>query len=176
MYLFKIIPNFIKKPNKKDLADPTNLNFENKRSYLEQIVKEGEREASKNNFEKALEIFDEAIRIDSRFDIAYVDKALVYEKMGKSGDSLKWTMKALEINPNNSVAWHNRGLTLIKEKKYAESIDCFDKAILADENYSKAWYNKGRCLEMQGQTENAQICLTKARKLDPFLFSKIKFR
>jgi tetratricopeptide (TPR) repeat protein len=57
-----------------------------------------------------------------------------------------------------------------------EALNCFDKAISIDKNYSKAWYNKGRCLEMQGNMENAQICLTKARKLDPFLFSKIKLR
>ena len=96
--------------------------------------------------------------------------------MGRLDDSLKLTLKTLEINPKNAVAWHNRGLTLIKKKQYNESIDCFDKAISLDENYSKAWYNKGRCLEMQGQTESAQFCLTNARKLDPFLFSKIKFR
>jgi len=173
--LFKIIDNFMKKPSKRNLTNHNDSDPKNKKNFLEELVKEGERQASKNNFDKALEIFDEAIRIDSRFDVAYVDKALVFEKMGRLDDSLKLTLKTLEINPKNAVAWHNRGLTLIKKKKYAESIDCFDKAISLDENYSKAWYNKGRCLEMQGQTESAQFCLTKARKLDPFLFSKIKF-
>jgi tetratricopeptide (TPR) repeat protein len=74
------------------------------------------------------------------------------------------------------VVWHNRGLTLVKKKLYDDAIICFDKAISLEENYAKAWYNKGRCLEIQEKPENAQECLTKARKLDPFLFSKIKFR
>lgn len=172
--MFKIITNFRKKPSKSSITNHNDPDIKDKKNYLEELVKEGEREASKNNFEKALNIFDEVIRIDSSFDIAYVDKALVLEKMGRLDDSLELTLKTLEINPKNAVAWHNRGLTLIKIKKYAESIDCFDKAISLDENYSKAWYNKGRCLEMQGQTESAQFCLTKARKLDPFLFSKVK--
>ncbi len=82
----------------------------------------------------------------------------------------------MEINPKNRITWHNMGLTLIKKKRVDEAINCFDKAISIDKNYSKAWYNKGRCLEMQGNLENAQICLTKAKKLDPFLFSKVKLK
>ena len=171
--MFKINTNYFK--NKY-------INFSNENSNanqpinLEELVKCGEKEASRNNFEKALAIFDSAIRINSSFDSAYGDKALVFDKMGELDESLKMYSKALEINPKNSVTWHNRGLTLIKKKRMDEAINCFDKAISIDKNYSKAWYNKGRCLEMQGNMENAQICLTKAKKLDPFLFSKIKLR
>ena len=68
------------------------------------------------------------------------------------------------------------GLNLIKKKRMDEAINCFDKSISIVKNYSKAWYNKGRCLEMQGNMENAQICLTKARKFYRFLFSKVKLK
>jgi tetratricopeptide (TPR) repeat protein len=173
LQLFKIGTNYFKNKYKKFsneslIADePVNL---------EELVKYGEKETSRNNFEKALIIFDRAIRINPTFDSAYGDKALVFDRMGKLDESLKMYSKALEINPKNSVTWHNKGLTLIKKKRMDEAIHCFDKAISIDPNYSKAWYNKGRCLEMQGNLENAQICLTKAKKLDPFLFSKIKLR
>jgi tetratricopeptide (TPR) repeat protein len=84
--------------------------------------------------------------------------------------------KALELNPKNAITWHNKALTLIKQRKIDEAISCFDEAIAINQEYSKAWYNKGRCLEMQGKTASAQSCLTMAKKLDPFLFSKIKLR
>jgi tetratricopeptide (TPR) repeat protein len=96
--------------------------------------------------------------------------------MGKLDESLELYSKALEINLKSSVTWHNKGLTLIEAKRMDEAINCFDKAISIDKNYSKAWYNKGRCLEMQAPMKNAQISLTNARKLDQFLFSKIKLR
>ncbi len=173
MSLFKINTNYFKNKyrsfsNESSIADKT-IN-------LEELVKYGEKEASRNNFEKALNIFDTVLRLNPAFDSAYGDKALVFDKMGKLDESLELYSKALEINPKSSVTWHNKGLTLIKAKRMDEAINCFDKAISIDKNYSKAWYNKGRCLEMQGNMENAQICLTKARKLDPFLFSKIKLR
>ena len=173
MQLFKINTNYFK--NKyKNLSNESSIT--DQAINLEELVKCGEKEASRNNFERALDIFDNAIRINPSFDSAYGDKALVFDKMGELDESLKMYSKALEINPKNSVTWHNRGLTLIKKKRMDEAINCFDKAISIDKNYSKAWYNKGRCLEMQGNLENAQICLTKARKLNPFLFSKIKLR
>ena len=171
--MFKINTNYLRN-RYRNFSNESSI--ANKTIHLEELVKCGEKEASRNNFEKALSIFDSAIRINPAFDSAYGDKALVFDRMGKLDESLKMYSKALEINPRNSVTWHNKGLTLIKKKSMNEAINCFDKAISIDENYSKAWYNKGRCLEMQGNMENAQICLTKARKLDPFLFSKIKLR
>ena len=171
--MFKINTNYFKN---KYLKFSNEGSIKDETHNLEELVKCGEKEASQNNFEKALTIFDNAIRINPAFDSAYGDKALVFDKMGKLDESLRMYSKALEINPSNSITWHNKGLTLIRKKRLDEAINCFDKSISIDQNYSKAWYNKGRCLEMQGNMENAQICLTKAKKLDPFLFSKIKLR
>lgn len=58
-------------------------------------------------------------------------------------------------------------------RKFNESIDCFDTAIQLNKKYAKAWYNKGRALAMLGENDKSQICLDKARKLDPLLYSKL---
>ncbi|ALI35600.1 TPR repeat-containing protein YrrB [Candidatus Nitrosocosmicus oleophilus] len=171
--MFKINANYFKN-RYKDVGNESSITDQT--ISLGELVRYGEKEASRNNFEKALDIFDKVIRLDPTFDSAYGDKALVFDKMGILDESLKMYSKALEINPKNRITWHNMGLTLIKKKRVDEAINCFDKAISIDKNYSKAWYNKGRCLEMQGNLENAQICLTKAKKLDPFLFSKVKLK
>jgi tetratricopeptide (TPR) repeat protein len=171
--LFKINTNYFKNKYKSFSKESS---ITDQSISLEELVKCGEKEASRKNYEKALDIFDNAIRINPSCDSAYGDKALVFDKMGILDESLKMYSKALEINPKNSITWHNMGLTLIKKKRMDEAINCFDKSISIDKNYSKAWYNKGRCLEMQGKMENAQTCLTQAKKLDPFLFSKIKLR
>ncbi len=101
---------YLKFGNESSITDETN--------NPEELVKCGEKEASRNNFEKALNIFEKAIRINPAFDSAYGDKALVFDKMGKLDESLKMYSKALEINPKNSITWHNKGLTLIKKKKW----------------------------------------------------------
>ena len=122
--MFKINTNYFKNKHRKvSNASP----IAEKAINPEELVKFGEKEASRNNFEKALNIFNTAIRINPAFDPAYGDKALVFDKMGKLDESLKMYSKALEINPKNSVTWHNKGLTLIKKKRMDEAIDCFDK-------------------------------------------------
>lgn len=165
---------FLSRNKKKNAVIETN--GEDKQVLLKDLVKEGEKEASKNNFKKALELFDIAIRLDPECEFAYGDKALVYDRMGRFDDSLRMNFEALKINPKNPISWHNRGLTMYQKKAFVEAIECFDKSILLKEDYSKAWYNKGRCLEMLGKTVDAQTCLSRARKLDPFLFSKIRFK
>ena len=96
--------------------------------------------------------------------------------LGKYNESINLFSKALELNPNNPVTWYNKGLTFIHLKEIDEALECFDKATTKDETYSKAWYNKGKCYELQGNIEKAQFCLNNAKKLDPFLFTKIKMK
>ena len=165
---------FLSRIKKKTIVNESNC--KDKQVQLKDLVKEGEKEASKNNFKKALELFDIAIRLDPTCEFAYGDKALIYDRMGRLDDSLRMNLEALKINSKNPITWHNRGLTMYQKNAFIEAIECFDKCILLKEDYSKAWYNKGRCLEMLGKTDDAQICLTRAKKLDPFLFSKIRFK
>jgi tetratricopeptide (TPR) repeat protein len=171
--MFKVILNSLKP--KKAKSDLNRIHTDTG-SNLRQMVIESEKEASKNNFTTALSILEKVIEIDPKYEYAYGDKALILDSMGKLDESIDMYSKALELNPNNAITWHNKALTLIKQRKIYEAISCFDEAIAINQEYSKAWYNKGRCLEMQGKTTNAQSCLTMAKKLDPFLFSKIKLR
>ncbi len=169
--MFKIIKNFFKS---NDNVIPYEVKKTDKNIILKELIKEGEKEISRHNFIEALKLFEQAIKIDPNYDCAYGDKALILNKMGKFNESLDLYSKALDLNPKNSITWHNKGLTFVNLKKIDEAINCFDNAISYDESYSKAWYNKGRCFELLGKSEKAQFCLNAAKKLDPFLFTKIK--
>ena len=114
--------------------------------------------------------------MDPNFDCSYGDKALILDILGKYNESIILYSKALELNPSNPITWYNKGLTFLHLKELDKAMKCFDNAISNDEAYSKAWYNKGKCFEMQGNIEKAQFCLSTAKKLDPFLFTKIKMK
>jgi tetratricopeptide (TPR) repeat protein len=177
--MFKVIDGFIKLKDKANKGNNSKENIlENKQKKFDSksLVEQGEIEANKQNFSKALTFFDEAIKIDPNFDCSYGDKALILDILGKFNESIVLYSKALELNPKNPITWHNKGLTYIHLKKIDEAIKCFESAISNDESYSKAWYNKGKCFEMKGNMEKAQFCLSTAKKLDPFLFTKIKLK
>jgi tetratricopeptide (TPR) repeat protein len=140
----------------------------------EDFIKEGEKYANKNNLKESLKCFDNAIKLDPNNDLALGDKALILDILGRYDDALTFFSNSLKINPLNPITWHNKALTYIHLKKLQEAINCFDKAIEFRKDYAKAWYNKGRCLEMMNEIKKSQECLNTARKLDPFLFTKIK--
>jgi tetratricopeptide (TPR) repeat protein len=164
---FKITNFFFKKTDKdhKKVEDFTKA--------ADWIIK-GEKYANRNNLKEAIKCFDIAFDLDQKNDIALGDKALILDILGKHNEALLLFSKSLNINPNNPITWHNKGLTFARLNKLEESIYCFNKAIDLKKDYAKAWYNKGRCLEKIGNLEKSQECLTMAKKLDPFLFTKIK--
>ena len=113
--------------------------------------------------------------MDPNFDCSYGDKALILDILGKYNESYL-IFQSIGIKSKNPITWYNKGLTFLHLKELDKAINCFDNAISNDEAYSKAWYNKGKCFEIQGNIEKAQFCLSTAKKLDPFLFTKIKMK
>jgi tetratricopeptide (TPR) repeat protein len=165
---FKIRNFFsLKKPKESTNNIKSNTN-------AEVWVIKGENYANRNNLKEAIKCFDIAFNLDRKNDFALGDKALMLDKLKKYDEALNTFSQALEINPNNPITWHNKGLTFARLNKLEDSIYCFNKALGLKQDYAKAWYNKGRCLEKLGELENSQKCLTMAKKIDPFLFTKIK--
>jgi tetratricopeptide (TPR) repeat protein len=140
----------------------------------EDLVQLGEDLANDRHYDRALEYFNKAIKINTENDFAWGDRGLMLDKKGRKNEALESFSRALEIDPSNSITWHNKGLTLLKLGKLAEGVECFNKAIEINEKYAKAWYNKGRGLSMLGNENESQRSFDTARKLDPLLFGKLK--
>jgi tetratricopeptide (TPR) repeat protein len=98
--LFKIIKNVFK--SKDTFIAQKNKQIEQK-VILEELIKQGEKEANRHNFDEALKCFDKAINIDPTYDYPYGDKALILDKIGRIDESLAMYTKALELNPKNSI-------------------------------------------------------------------------
>ena len=162
------IRNFFFKTTKKD---DKKMKYETK---AEDWIIKGEKYANQNNLKEAIRCFDMAFNLDQKNDLALGDKALILDKLEKHNEALLLFSQALNINPSNPITWHNKGLTFARLNKLEDSIYCFNKAIDLKKDYAKAWYNKGRCLEKIGDIKKSQECLNMAKKLDPFLFTKIK--
>ncbi|HEV2192139.1 MAG TPA: tetratricopeptide repeat protein [Nitrosopumilaceae archaeon] len=159
---------------KNNLSSPEYKFRHSRKEASEEYVKYGEDLANGNRPEEALEYFDKAIQILPNNDFAWGDKGLILDKLGRTDEALESFSHAIAIDSTNSITWHNKGLTLIKLKRLEEAIECFDSAIENNEKYAKAWYNKGRALAMLNKADEGQKCFDTARKLDPFLYSKLK--
>ena len=64
-----------------------------------------------NRYTAAIMLYDEAIRLNPNFDMAYNNRGLAYKNLRQYDQAIQDFDKALQINPNNASAEYNRGQT-----------------------------------------------------------------
>ena len=70
----------------------------NRKEASNNWVKYGEELASRNKLEKALESFDNAIKINPQNDLAWGDKGLILDKLTRLDESLVAFSNAIDID------------------------------------------------------------------------------
>lgn len=122
---------------------------------------------NEKNYEKALEQFDEAIKINPINAPAWEGRAEALGGLGSYNESIQAFNTALIIDPNNSAAWTNKGLVLEKLGKNKLAIEHFRKAISIERRSSAAWINLGKNFLDQGNIDAAIEANDNATKIDP---------
>ena len=66
---------------------------------------QGVIEASKNNFEGALDIFRQCLSIDGQNELTLTNLAINYLRIGEHYQALEHYIRLLKINPSSDIAW-----------------------------------------------------------------------
>jgi len=79
--------------------------------------------------EEAIGEYDEAIRLDPQYALAYTNRGAAYAYLGEYQEAIADFTRAIEINPEGALAYYNRGFAhkLLGEK--AQAIADFEKVI-----------------------------------------------
>jgi tetratricopeptide (TPR) repeat protein len=152
------------------------------KKYHEAYYRKGYAHFKSQDYKKAIECYEEALKIDPNYADAWNNKGLALYKLEdrfynlakglvadlkKCNEAIECYDKALEIQPKNANAWNNKGLALYQLEKYNEAIECYNKAVKLDPNYADAWYNKGNVLSHLRMYNEAIECCDKAVKINP---------
>ena len=97
----------------------------------------GNEHLKNNQFDKAIEVYTEAIELD------------------------KCNIKL------NSIIYANRGLVFQKNKKYDQAIQDFDRSIELNADYFKAYLRRGETRLLMGDHSAAQADFQKVAEIDP---------
>lgn len=133
----------------------------------EDWINRGNTLYSQNNYDEAIQAFDEAIKLNPNSAIAWSNKANVLISLNRSDESLQASQKAIELDPNLVTAWNNKGRALSILGNFDKAIYALDEAIRIDSNYALAWNNKGIAFAKQGEFDEAIICFNEVIKLNP---------
>jgi tetratricopeptide (TPR) repeat protein len=84
------------------------------------------------NYDRALEEFEQAIKLDPRSSVALFGRAQVYLHTQKYDLAIKDADLAIELFPANAAAYLVRGVAYARKQDYGRAIESLDQAIKLD--------------------------------------------
>ena len=122
----------------------------------------GQIEIINENYIKAIEHFDKAIKYSPKDGASYNDRALCMVEMGVIDEAFKYFDKGIEVEPDFATIYHNKGWLLNKIGKHKEAIGYFNKALELDSNRAVTYENLADAYSLDGDYQSALDALYKA--------------
>jgi len=122
----------------------------------------GQRLYKRKIYNRALQEFDKAIKIDPTSFKAYFWRGRVYLKTEQYDEAIADFKMVIKLKPDYSKPYHNLGWLYYQEGKYEESIRHLNKAIELEPNSGWAYYTRGRSHFKKGDLEMALRDTTKS--------------
>ena len=122
---------------------------------------------NRRNYEKALEHYTEALRLNPQLAGAYNNRGNVYNSMGEHDCAIRDFIKAIQLRPDFADAYNNRGNVYNSMGEHDCAIEDFTKAIQLKPDLVEACYNLGGAYFKKGNFDRAVVEYTKAINLKP---------
>ena len=122
---------------------------------------------NRRNYERAVEYYTKALRLNPQLIGAYNNRGNVYNSMGEHDCAIKDFTKAIQLRPDFADAYNNRGNAYDKKGNSDWAIKDFTKAIQLKSDLVEGYYNLGRIYHNSGDLNRAIGEYTKAINLKP---------
>ncbi len=121
----------------------------------------------KKKYKEMVNIIDKIVKIKPDYAIAWLNKGVALDYLGRHQEAIASYDKALEIDEKLVQAWNSRGAALGDLGKYSEALDSCDKALAIKPDYAEAWSNRGNALDKLGRHQDAVDSYNKALAIKP---------
>ncbi len=129
--------------------------------------------------EKAIENYEEAIRIDDQFFPAKVNLAMLYNRIGKNKKAENLLLEVTIDQPEMGDTYYSLGLLQAEMGDYDKSVVSLRTATELLPDRSRIWFNLYNLLEFKSSLAEAEKALDRCLELEPrnleFLYAKIEF-
>lgn len=145
-----------------------------------QNYEKGVEENKKGRPEKAMKLFEEAIKIAPNFFRAHTELGLLYQKAGRYRDGEREYRLAHELVPRNAEPLINLGSLYVQESEFRKeegratvgklldhALDALEEAVKLDPHSAIAYYYLGMANLQSSFLEEAEAALKTAWALDP---------
>jgi tetratricopeptide (TPR) repeat protein len=81
------------------------------------------------DYESALQLWEQCLKIDPQFALAYYNLGLTYRAMGRTFKAISAYQQTIKLNPDYPWAYQNLAILLLKQGQIEDSAKAFQKAI-----------------------------------------------
>jgi tetratricopeptide (TPR) repeat protein len=122
---------------------------------------------AKNDLDKALDDYNQAIALNPNNAGAYVDRALVLARKGDVENAMKDYAEAIKLNPQQWQAYFNRAAELKELGKLREALADLDHVTMLNPKFVGSYMSRANIYNRQGQLDKAISDYNAALQLDP---------
>jgi tetratricopeptide (TPR) repeat protein len=108
-----------------------------------EFYSKGMDESKKENYQKAVEYFEKAIKEDSEFAFAWDNLGLNYRKLNNFDKAIECYKKSLELDPKGLMPLQNIAIVYQYKKEYNKAIEAYSKLAELDKNNPEIYYGIG---------------------------------
>jgi len=97
--------------------------------HVEIMLRQANEKKYHEDYAKAIEGYDQVLKIDPRHARAFHSKGNVLDMLGRYEEAISCYESALEYDPFNAETWYNKGITLSKMGCKNESIEFIQRGL-----------------------------------------------
>jgi tetratricopeptide (TPR) repeat protein len=109
----------------------------------EDLNRRGERAFQAGLWARAAADFTSALRLDAKRALFYRNRALAFQRQGKSSQALADLTRAIDLAPREGNLYNDRGLAYLNDGKLARALADFDAALRLSPKNALAYNNRG---------------------------------
>ena len=122
---------------------------------------------SRDKYDKAVEDFTQAIRLDPNFAKAYQFRGIAHWYHGENDKAIADFTAAIQLKAGRTLVYVHRGFAYAYKNQWDKSIADYNEAIRLNPDCGVAYYNRALANQRLGNQDKAQIeaDFSKAREL-----------
>ncbi len=125
------------------------------------------RAAAAQDFELAVQLYDQSIEVDPSHAEAYYKRGNALKSLGKLDAAVSNYTQAIERKPDYAYAYCNRGVVQQALGLIAEALASYDQAITLEPSDAIAHYNRGLALQECSRWDEALESYNRAVSINP---------
>ena len=116
---------------------------------------------------KAIETYQQALRINPEDAWAWFNLGIAYRKAGQTAKAIEAYQQALRTNPEYAGVWYNLGIAYAEAGQSAKAIEAHQQALRINPELAIAWHGLGVAYRKAGQSAKAIEAFQQALRINP---------